>query len=485
MERSSPYYTEIVPYKADSALALNSTSATYTTNGYVPRKADQTPLFKLVKDHYHSFKETYNQHYAQKYGFFRPEIEKELNKFIKCGIFKYGFARIKCKDENHKGCKEEYYRPFSCKSRGLCPSCIQRHALELEILLLDEIIREVPYRHFVYVIPKILRKNFMWHRECLNDLSRIAWSCVKDFMQETLKSEGIPGAIQRIETFGQFPESHNPHCHVIVTDGLFEKNGTFRKMPRYNEGASIYLKSLWEKKVAGYCIEKGFITKEMISKILWWRHTGFSVFYETRIDYKHHDKSSAEKMGHLIRYMAKPPVAMGRITYNGKNVLYRGELKKGFKENLKIYKPNDFLAAVTSHIPKYRQKYINFYGYFSSRTRGYMKEHNDPVETMLPINEPDITPEQRRYKKRWATLIEKVWLENPLKCKKCGSGMKVISVITDAEVKDKLLRHLGVYEDTEIRGPPVQKSVSSTIPKTGNEITSEPYYDDWPGYSEN
>ena len=53
-----------------------------------------------------------------------------------------------------------------------------------------------------------------------------------------------------------------------------------------------------------------------------------------------------------------------------------------------------------------------------------------------------------------------------------------LSIITDVEVTDKLLQHIGIREDVEIRCPPVPAQISS------NEVTSEPYYDDWPGFSE-
>ncbi len=82
-------------------------------------------------------------------------------------------------------------------------------------------------------------------------------------MQETLSSDGIPGVIQVIETSGQYLDVH-PHLHVLITDGLFCDYVSFLKMPRYNEGAYIFLKSLWEKAVANYCIKNGFISKELI-----------------------------------------------------------------------------------------------------------------------------------------------------------------------------------------------------------------------------
>jgi len=35
-----------------------------------------------------------------------------------------------------------------------------------------------------------------------------------------------------IHTFGNYPEKFHPHLHAIVTDGLFNKNGTFYVMPK-------------------------------------------------------------------------------------------------------------------------------------------------------------------------------------------------------------------------------------------------------------
>jgi hypothetical protein len=89
---------------------------------YNQRKPEKTPLYQVVSDHYDTFRNTYNDKYGDVYGFFRPEIEKEIGKYKKCGIFKHGMAKVKCKK---KGCDEEYYLPFSCHGRGLCPSCIQ------------------------------------------------------------------------------------------------------------------------------------------------------------------------------------------------------------------------------------------------------------------------------------------------------------------------------------------------------------------------
>jgi len=43
---------------------------------------------------------------------------RRLSRFSECGIFRHGFARIRC-----QGCREEYLLAFSCKTRYFCPSC--------------------------------------------------------------------------------------------------------------------------------------------------------------------------------------------------------------------------------------------------------------------------------------------------------------------------------------------------------------------------
>ena len=295
---------------------------------YTQRHPETTPLYKIVEDHYVDFKYNYDTKYSSKYGFFRPEISKEVEKYTECGIYNFGVARVVCQN---KDCSETFFVPFSCRSAHFCPSCAMKNALDFEVLVMDEIIREVPMRHVIFTIPVVLRKNFFWHREHLNVLSRLAWRSLKTFMQTTLKSDGIPGAIQSIETHGNFL-SLNPHVHILITDGLFCDNGDFLKMPKYSEVACKYLKTLWEKAVGDFCIAEGYVQKEFMKKILGWRYTGFSVYMETRIDYKKSDEESDKKLRQLIHYIAKSPIALEHLKYNGGTVLYKGKFNKGIKK---------------------------------------------------------------------------------------------------------------------------------------------------------
>jgi len=81
----------------------------------------------LFKKHFQSFAEQYEEKYAMVYGRFRIErITEVVEKFILCGDYSQGVARIQCTNPE---CRFEYFRPFPCKSFYFCPSCSQKRTL--------------------------------------------------------------------------------------------------------------------------------------------------------------------------------------------------------------------------------------------------------------------------------------------------------------------------------------------------------------------
>jgi hypothetical protein len=60
-------------------------------------------------------------------------------------------------------------------------------------------LKALPHRHFVFSIPKILRRYFLYDRKLLSELSRCAWEALKEFFQEAVPEEGAsPGAVVAI-----------------------------------------------------------------------------------------------------------------------------------------------------------------------------------------------------------------------------------------------------------------------------------------------
>ena len=68
-----------------------------------------------------------------------------------------------------------------------------------------DVLKKVPHRHFIFSIPKILRRYFLYDRKLLAGFSRYAWESLKVFIQQAVpEKEPISGAVIAVQTFGDF-----------------------------------------------------------------------------------------------------------------------------------------------------------------------------------------------------------------------------------------------------------------------------------------
>jgi hypothetical protein len=63
-------------------------------------------------------------------------------------LLAHGFARVHCDD-----CGHDDVVAFSCKGRGLCPSCGAARMVDTAAWLCDAVIPEVPVRQWVLSLP--------------------------------------------------------------------------------------------------------------------------------------------------------------------------------------------------------------------------------------------------------------------------------------------------------------------------------------------
>jgi hypothetical protein len=83
-------------------------------------------------------------------------VERELRRYLECGILAYGFARARCPE-----CGHDFLVAFTCKGRGVCPSCNARRMAETAAHLVDHVFPPLPVRQWVLSVPKRLR----WYLE--------------------------------------------------------------------------------------------------------------------------------------------------------------------------------------------------------------------------------------------------------------------------------------------------------------------------------
>ena len=90
---------------------------------YTPRDPSASVLYTVVRDHFELFRA---ESARQRDGDGLPRfVEDEFRAFLRCGFLAGGFARFRCGD-----CRAERLVAFSCKGRGLCPSCGGRRMAE-------------------------------------------------------------------------------------------------------------------------------------------------------------------------------------------------------------------------------------------------------------------------------------------------------------------------------------------------------------------
>ena len=62
-------------------------------------------------------------------------VRKELDGYLECGLLRRGFARLRCTGR----CNETSLVAFSCKGRGLYPSCLGRKTCATAAHLIDDV----------------------------------------------------------------------------------------------------------------------------------------------------------------------------------------------------------------------------------------------------------------------------------------------------------------------------------------------------------
>jgi hypothetical protein len=226
--------------------------APVTKRVYRPRGINALQI--LFQKHFQRIAEQYESKFAVIYGRFRIErITEVVEKFILCGDYSRGVARIQCTNPD---CKYEYFRPFSCKSIYFCLSCSQKRTLLFSQYMNERLLLALPHRQFVFTFPKLLRPYFRHNRRLFSEISRLIFAIIKRFYSKAANTGIITGMVLAYQTSGEFLR-WNPHFHCLVLEGGFDENGRFVHIPLGNlNRMSEYFRRV---------IIKFFLKKELIS----------------------------------------------------------------------------------------------------------------------------------------------------------------------------------------------------------------------------
>ncbi len=398
------------------------------------RRPEETALYRLVHSVRNDFEWSWQDRFESSYGVLREVVLEAIDKYFDCGIIVNGCALVTC--ENSK-CDHSELVAFSCKRRGLCPSCDAKRAVLFAEHLHENVLLAYPHSHQVYTIPKRLRAYFKFDRKLYHLLYRAAWSawdeCVKDAFPDCQT-----GSVMALHTAGDLLNFH-PHIHAICLHGGIDSGGEFLEMPCVD---NEYLQRIFARNVFSFLKEQGLLSDEDITSMQSWSHSGFNAFVGEPF-------CDADARLFVARYLKKCPLSNKRLELieESGEVTVRYHKRADDIATHRDFEPLEFLAELQQHIPDKWEQTTRYMGVYSSRARG-AKRLREPVSDSEheALPEPRVAPTSS-----WAACMKKIFEVDPLICKKCGASMKIKSFITDPREINRIVKSVGMVP---YRAPP-------------------------------
>jgi len=473
---------------------------------YERRRPEKTPLYKIVAECLESWlaDRSAREHPVAAY------VEEEFRGYLTCGLLCFGFARALC-----TRCPQKFVVAFSCKRRGVCPSCNGRHMAQTAAHLVDHVIPPVPVRQWVISVPKRLRGFLADRPKAVAAVTRILLDEIETLLclerlrcaQQAAPSSARPrlGAVSFLHRFGSGLNRH-AHLHAAVTDGVFlpgthgpDGPPAFLPTRPLTQGDLAALTERVRRRVIACFKRQGFLDAHAAADMLAWENSGFSIDASVRITLLDRDVPSYfQSLEHLLRYCARPPFALERLSVirdaDGRIARIRyvmprhkaatwvgpGRKRKSTQPGASgviELSPFEFLDRLADLIPQPRKHRHRYHGVFAPNhplrpavtalavgnvgkqrdaTTGGHADGPHATEGCCNTHEKPRSHDTSRI--AWAKLMARVGEEFPLLCPGCGGDIRLIAFITEPGPIRKILTHLGEPLEpppiSPARGPP-------------------------------
>jgi hypothetical protein len=453
--------------------------ASYAPAGavYRPRRPTATPLYPVVQHHLETFLAASAEGDPSGWGV--PEwVEKDFRSYLECGVLAFGFARIRCGD-----CGEERLLAFSCKGRGVCPSCNARRMAEIAAHLTDHVLPHLPIRQWVLSLPKRLRPFLHWDPEVAGAVLGIFVRALRATLRRSSPTAPRGSELAAISFPQRFGSSLNPHYHfhVLAVDGVMAGGSggvEFHEASGLTSEHWLRLERTVQKRVLRAFLKRGLIEEDAVQDMLTWQVSGgFSVDASVRIEGD--DRVGIER---LVRYCARGPLALERLhaldgtaslaSPNARLVYFLPAPDPDGRTEIRLT-PLELLDRLARLVPPPRIHRHRYHGALApnARLRSAVVTLGRPVAAEVappadllsgadspraePVPEPRIGASARIP---WAHLLARIYEVLPVLCPVCHGEMRVIAFLTDPPVVRGILRHLGISDRppalTPARAPP-------------------------------
>lgn len=450
--------------------------------GYRPRHAEATALYRVVADHVETMLQDARDRSA--HGFGLPgHVERSFRRFLDCGVLARGFARVRCAT-----CHFEMLVPFSCKARGLCPSCDGRRMADTAAHLVDRVLPTAGYRQWTLSFPRWLRIRLLRDPTLVSALLTVFVRSVFASHRRRARALGLPradaGAVTAVQRFGSFLNA-NLHFHTLIPDGVWQEHPdgtvTFHPLPPPSDAdvdaiaarvvrRAARLLARRDADLAGddepdalahaqaEAVQTPLALAEPAPEPARARRPlcafldGFSLHAATVVAAD--DRAALER---LARYLLRPAISVDRVAVRpDSRVEYRFRRPDPTGRTSWVTDGPTLCRRLASLIPPRRSHQVRYHGVFSSAHR--LRDRVVPTPPDDDAAAP-VTASMLARRLDWAALLERVFGADVTTCPRCAGPLRVLAFLSDPDVTARILDHLGlsaaVPSIAPARGPPI------------------------------
>ena len=356
-----------------TAAAHASTCNATNTHLYRRRQPERSVLYRTVQSHLATWLELVQDETGRSAP---AHVEREFRRYLECGILAHGFARARCTD-----CGHDFLIAWSCKGRGVCPSCNTRRMVETAAHLADQVIPRLPVRQWVLSVPKRLRYFLQTDPSVQNLALHIFLSAVERGLRSACPSRSPAariGAVAFIHRFGALLNPH-VHFHCVVVDGVFEAGSgdvplQFHEAPELTSEQLANIQCNIRRRLLRTFVRRGLLEPDDAADMLSWDHDGgFSL--DARVRLEADDRSGLER---LLRYCARPVFALERLRQIDPDHLVYESIKPGPGGSVSVLlTPLELIDRLAALIPPPRRHRHRYYGVLAPNAPPTDSGHGD------------------------------------------------------------------------------------------------------------
>ena len=333
--------------------------------------------------------------------------------------------------EINAGWKANFW--FSCKLRGICPSCTGRGAQDGAHRLATRVLPHSEYRQWVVNYPFEMSQKLAFQPALISRVERL----VAKVLREWAEAQGVKCESGGVLFRHRFGSNMNVqiHSHIVMFNGGYIRNAKnqleFARAGEIAQGELAKLAEELHRRIQGLLARHGIAKAPgsaglTLPDVVEQPNSGQAVRFQGLHLFVSKPLSDRKELEGLCRYLLRGGVDVSRLrVLPGDRYAYRLNRKdKAGRQDLE-FTGKELMEKLASLIPAARHPTRRYFGVLAG---GY-KNRKSIIPLIAVVAGLGATPPRVASRTDWATLLRRVYGVDALACQKCSAQMKLVRLI--------------------------------------------------------